>query len=402
MKRTIFYSWQSDLPNNSNRGFIESCLKKTVKDLAKIAPFSLEINIDRDTKGVNGTPDITDSIFTKIARSKIFVADISIINYNTEDRKCPNPNVLIELGYAARVLGWERVFCIYNLDFGDINDLPFDLRQRRPILYSIQQTGKEKTKVEISKILTDSIIALNKNGGLFDKVDDYVKEKVDTEILTIAGHLGKMLFGYTGKSVPELTQLLMNLSDDDIENRINMHEPIGFQIFKNFSIHEHKFRKVADNAISSVHHNREMAAIMIEFINWTGRFDALNSIRNSTNWFGECGKEIKGYKILPPSAFQKNDELPNRFVLLKEIKEGNGVVTDFGDFPYKLRVQKLLMKYKFNAKTKDTFVSIVRHFITTVNDWLDLTNGEFILDTYHNFELKTTHKIGLQQVGLKE
>lgn len=389
MKRTIFYSWQSDLPNNSNRGFIESCLKKTVKDLAKITPFSLDLNIDRDTKGLSGTPDITDSIFTKISKSKIFVADISIINSTSQDRKCPNPNVLIELGYAARVLGWERVFCIYNLDFGNINDLPFDLKNRRPILYSIQKTGKEKVKIEISKILTDSIIALNTNGGLFDKVDDYVKEKVDTEILTIAGHLGKMLLGYTGKSVPEVTQLLMNLSDEDIENNINLREPIGFQIFKNFSVHENKFRKLADGAISSVYHNREMAGIMIEFIRWTGRFDALNSIRNSTSWFEECGVEIEGYKVLSPSAFQKNDELPNRFVLLNEIKEGNGIVKDFGDFPYKLRVQKLLMKYKFNNKNKDTFVSIIRHFITTVNDWLNLTNGEFILDTFHHFELKT-------------
>jgi hypothetical protein len=156
---------------------------------------------------------------------------------------------------------------------------------------------------------------------------------------------------------------------------------------------------MADNAISSVHHNREMAAIMIEFINWTGRFDALNSIRNSTNWFEECGVQIKGYKVLPPSAFQKNDELPNRFVLLKNIKNGNGVVTDFGDFPYKLRAQKLLMTYKFNDNNVGTFVSIVRHFITTVNDWLALTNGEFILDTYHNFELKTPHNTSIATSG---
>jgi hypothetical protein len=399
LKRTIFYSWQSDLPNNSNRGFIELCLKKVVKDLGKVVPFALELNIDRDTKGISGTPDISDSIFSKIAKSKIFVADISIINSDSKGRKCPNPNVMIELGYAARVLGWERIFCVYNLDYGDINDLPFDLRHRRPIQYSIKQTGKEKAKAEIAKILANSVIALNKNGGLFDKVDDYIKQKVDTEILTIAGHLGKMLFGYTGKSLPELTQLLMNLSDDDIEKNITENELIGFQIFKNFSVHEQKFRQLADNAISSVYHNREMAIIMIEFINWTGRFDALNSIRNSTSWFKESGTEIKGYTVLPPSSFQKNDNLPDRYVLLKQLKVGNGIVTDFGDFPYKLRVQNLLKKYKFNTKAKDTFVSIIRHYITAVNDWLDLTNGEFILDTYHNFELKTTHNKGIANSG---
>lgn len=28
---TIFYSWQSDLPNNSNRSFIEVAIKKAIK-----------------------------------------------------------------------------------------------------------------------------------------------------------------------------------------------------------------------------------------------------------------------------------------------------------------------------------------------------------------------------------
>jgi len=108
---------------------------------------------------------------------------------------------------------------------------------------------------------------------------------------------------------------------------------------------------------------------------------------------------MEEYNVLPPSAFQKNDDLPNRYVLLRKTREGNGVVTDFGDFPYKLRVQKLLMKYKFDGKNKNTFLSIIRDFITTVNDWLDLTNGEFILDTYHNFELKTRHNKSIATSG---
>lgn len=27
----IFYSWQSDLPNKYNQGFIEDCIKRTIK-----------------------------------------------------------------------------------------------------------------------------------------------------------------------------------------------------------------------------------------------------------------------------------------------------------------------------------------------------------------------------------
>lgn len=69
-----------------------------------------------------GMPDITESIFTKISNSSVFIADISIINDAWINRKTPNPNVLIELGYAARTLGWDKIICIFNSDYGSFND----------------------------------------------------------------------------------------------------------------------------------------------------------------------------------------------------------------------------------------------------------------------------------------
>jgi hypothetical protein len=122
MNNSIFYSWQSDFPSNANRGFIEECIKEAIKMLKKTYNFSLEIRIDRDTKNETGTPDIVNTIFNKIERAKIFVADINIVNSNSEGRKTPNPNVLLELGYAAKVVGWERIICAFNKDFGEFED----------------------------------------------------------------------------------------------------------------------------------------------------------------------------------------------------------------------------------------------------------------------------------------
>lgn len=390
MKRKIFYSWQSDLPSNTNRGFIESCLKKVIKQIDKDLPFKLEFNIDRDTKSEIGTPNILESIFKKIDRSKIFIADISIINSDSSGRKCPNPNVLVELGYAARVLGWERVFCFYNTDYGSIEELPFDLRQRRPIQYSLKDKNKSEVRNIIVQILSDSIIKLHENGGLFDKVDDYIKQKVDTEILTIAGHLGKLLFGYEGKSAPEMLQRVSNLTDKEIKETIKSQKPIGFQIFKNLQVHEKKFREIADSAISSVHQNRGIARPIIELVSWVGRFDALNSPRNDDKWFKELNSMDANYTVIPPSQTGQNDDLPNRFILLKKLNEEKGIVSDFGDFIYKPRIEKLTNYYELDDNNITSLVSIIRHFITAVDDWLDLTNGEIIIDLYHNFELRKT------------
>lgn len=140
---TIFYSWQSDLPNSTNRGFIEDCLGRAIKEVKADEELELDPCLDRDTAGVPGSPDIANTIFEKIRRADIFVGDVSFINGEGAGRRTPNPNVLVELGYAAGCLGWDRIVCVFNRATGEINDLPFDIRQRRVRGYELRD-GQEK------------------------------------------------------------------------------------------------------------------------------------------------------------------------------------------------------------------------------------------------------------------
>src|SRR5260221_3957531 len=105
MPRTIFYSWQSDLPNATNRGFIQTALEKAVKALTTDGTVDVQPVIDRDTQGIPGAPDIAKAIFTKIDAADVFVADVSIVVGQNEGRPMPNPNVLFELGYSLKALG---------------------------------------------------------------------------------------------------------------------------------------------------------------------------------------------------------------------------------------------------------------------------------------------------------
>lgn len=158
MNYTIFYSWQSDLLNKYNRSFIQEVLEKANKEFSKDENFNIETVIDRDTYGLSGSPSIVESITGKIAKSDIFVCDISIINKNQDGRKTPNPNVLFELGYASAILGWERIIMIQNTAYGNIEDLPFDLRGRRILQYFLDDSvdskkdEKEKLKNNLSNV----------------------------------------------------------------------------------------------------------------------------------------------------------------------------------------------------------------------------------------------------------
>lgn len=79
---TIFYSWQSDLPGSDTRNIIQD----SIKDAVRLLRDTVDIEADRDTKGKFGSPDIAQTIFSKIDDCDIFVADVSAVcQYETID-----------------------------------------------------------------------------------------------------------------------------------------------------------------------------------------------------------------------------------------------------------------------------------------------------------------------------
>jgi hypothetical protein len=147
MPDNVFYSWQSDLPNPTNRGFIQTALEAATKTLREDGSVQVVPVVDRDTAGVPGSPDISSTIFGKIDQALVFVCDVSIINHGTKDerRLTPNPNVLIELGYALKALGSHRIIMVMNTAFGAVEQLPFDLRLKRVLTYSASVGDAERS-----------------------------------------------------------------------------------------------------------------------------------------------------------------------------------------------------------------------------------------------------------------
>jgi hypothetical protein len=177
----IFYSWQSDLPSRTNRGLILTALEKACAGLRTEGGIVVEPVVDRDTLGLSGAPDISDAILSKIREADAFVADVSLVNINPlseeetsgpstlleklkrglggllysgrtsiQHRPTPNPNVLVELGYALAMLGNEAIVLVVNTHFGEIEQLPFDLRPLRILRY---QARPEDDRAAVRKEL---------------------------------------------------------------------------------------------------------------------------------------------------------------------------------------------------------------------------------------------------------
>ena len=169
---TVFYAWQSDTAARDNRNFIESALEKALKQIAKTGTIDASPRLDRDTKDVPGIPDIANTILAKIRTASAFVADLTFIGTancaaDATGKPTPNPNVMLELGYALAELGWERIVCVLNKHYGSEQDLPFDLRNRRwPISYDLppdaDPTTRSQQKVALSEALCKAVETIAK------------------------------------------------------------------------------------------------------------------------------------------------------------------------------------------------------------------------------------------------
>lgn len=159
-KFKIFYSWQSDLPGNKTRNFIRECIDEAI-DLAQESE-AIEAERDEATAGTTGSPNIVTTLFSKIDNCDLFIADLSLCftGDRQNERKSPNPNVLLELGYAVKTLGWERVICLCNSDYG--NKYPFDIAHNRITDFSLESKSKKEVKNDIAKIIFINIRDIRK------------------------------------------------------------------------------------------------------------------------------------------------------------------------------------------------------------------------------------------------
>lgn len=177
----IFYSWQTTTNTKYNKNFITECIKDAVKKIKQIPDFKrIDFVVTDAVRSESGQVAIADTIIEKIiSNSDIFIADITIVNYDFPDsipddykeilrksqKPTPNPNVMIEYGAALKSLGKNAIISILNTYYSgspkeknNAEIIPFDLRHDRfPTEYNYSSQN-ESQKTEIKKKLVASLV----------------------------------------------------------------------------------------------------------------------------------------------------------------------------------------------------------------------------------------------------
>lgn len=176
-RQTIFYSWQSDTPiiqyKDVSKEFIFKALTVALTQARSEYPELAEFELDRDSRGVAGSPGLIDTILKKISESCLFLADVTFIGKTEGDNSklIPNPNVMFELGHASTQLGLDRIILVMNTHFGDADELPFDIRHRRfPIRFCLEPGApdsiRKSEREKLINALKEALFVACKNGLL--------------------------------------------------------------------------------------------------------------------------------------------------------------------------------------------------------------------------------------------
>jgi hypothetical protein len=166
----VFWSWQDDYSPKTCRHFIREALVEAIDAVGDELGLddSERPEIDHDTKDTPGMAEITKTILEKISRCAVFVADLTPVGGTEKGKALPNPNVLIELGWAHNKPGPDKFIGVLNTASGwKPEHVPFDVRHRRVLPYELAETADAKTKKEVKKKLVKDITgALRINLGL--------------------------------------------------------------------------------------------------------------------------------------------------------------------------------------------------------------------------------------------
>ena len=383
--KNIFFSWQSDLDTKTHRNFIEKCVRKSIKSLNKENELHIFLEYDRDTLGLLGSPDISSSIFDKIKKCTLFIADISNIT-SSANRSIPNPNVLIELGYAINILGWEKIICFFDINTGSIEQLPFDIRQKRILAFNPLQENEDK---KIISILNENIISLYSQGKLANPLVDYMKGKIDKCFLDISKKLSNLLFETVSLSAGLAdTPKLLNLNIQEIGSKLENISFPAFIFLDEFDTTNNLLKEILKDLFSSNYFNKEWTLIVLNLIDWLRIHTNIVSPRDYEKFLNKTKDSFsEKYSVIPAHPVNSTNP-PNSHIVLEVLYKENesnnytdphyGKVINTFEYPNLPNIFEEI--YYFNSNRIEYLSNHVYNFILLSNQWLDITDSEFILD----------------------
>lgn len=226
--------------------------------------------------------------------------------------------------------------------------------------------------------LSYEIIKKNSDKKLNSVVYDYAKWKVDRELFSIMAQLTKRVCKIGSEKEGE-NNLGFHDSLENLIKRIKGREFIGFQIFKGVHVGETELDKLLENPfILNKMGNEEIISIISIIKN----LSKLSDMLQREDIFVSVGKKTNLYKIIHGEEMNPKNSIlfPERYIILKKIDKGSGMVFDFGDYKHE-SLNKLLEYFIVNEKYLNDYCKIIFQIMRDIEKWCEKTGRKMIIDS---------------------
>jgi len=267
--------------------------------------------------------------------------------------------------YTVALITGYLLYILGNIMEGDAKGLVHNISAAFvaiPCLYVIYELAQRFSQKRLNK-----------------EIFEYGKMLIDREALSIVSQLIKSVYSYETRDASfQGLQTFLSLEKINVKGLIEQTKYLGFQAFKTWTVTENKLHEILSNAFIVKRMDDEQIISVITLIKSLRRLEAIQKIETL---YKITERKAENYKIQSGKAINPlNKEYPDRYLLLKHLKEDKYVVSDFGDFaPY--QSAKLLNIFFVQPKFIDAYADAICDVISDVNRWLELTGGEFLIDT---------------------
>lgn len=219
----VFFAYQTDTEDKFNKGFIHQAALNAIQ---KLKDEGYDVEFDYGFNKTSGNPILINEMLKKNDEADLVLVDLTFTSSKSgfgvpkfnvlghtiqkykieEDKFSPNPNVLLETGYAWSGKGQYRTLTVMNTAFGARSELPVDLKSFRwPIDYHLNEANYQDRK-NVRKKLTEDLYKAFKNS--LDSEASYQIEKwspfkINTQL--------KSQHSYPFKLNPEIKNVISNL-----------------------------------------------------------------------------------------------------------------------------------------------------------------------------------------------
>lgn len=207
---------------------------------------------------------------------------------------------------------------------------------------------------------------------------DYAKLQIDREVLSIVNQLQKIVLGLENRefSFKGINEFLA-LDIGEIKNVLKKNEYLGFQVLQNWVMSEKEFHDILKNPFILLKLEDDQ---IISIIGMLKSLRRLERVQKSGSLYRATKRKAVNFKIQSGVEISaENKALPDRYLLLERLKENEYVVKDFGDIS-KYNLEKCLNYFVVNDETLETYCNIIHDLISCINNWVDITGDEFLLD----------------------